>query len=243
MNQKIIWIVTCLAVLLLLAGAVFIARQRSETPAPIAAQQQAPQDRVAADPVRPQESMTPIKAAAPTPAQADIDDEVKIDLSKIAGKLKMTSPDISATSDGSMPRYPIEMTCYRRNVSPAINWRNAPGSTKSYVMVLERRAPGEKATWSWIMFNIPAATTGLPARINAESLTAAQGVFGANQYGHQAYTGPCEPKGTFPYVLRLFALDTVLDLKPGIPWQDILPAINGHVVDAAEIRTLHYLQM
>ncbi len=243
MNQKTLWIVTGLVVVLMLVGAMFIARQRSEAPVPVTAQQPAPQDHVIATPAVPQESVTPKAAPAPEPAQAIVYDEVKVDLSKIAGKLKMNSPDIPATGDGSEPRYPIEMTCYRRNASPTLNWSNAPSATKSYVMVLERRAPNEKASWSWIMFNIPATSAGLPARINAETLTAAQGVFGSNQYGHQAYTGPCEPKGTFPYVLRLFALDSVLDLKPGAQLSEILPAINGHVMDAAEIRALHYLQM
>lgn len=243
MNQKTLWIVTALVVVLMLAGAVFMARQRSAPSAPVTAQQPAPQEQAVAAPAVPQESVTPQPVAAPQPARAIVYDEVKVDLSKIAGKLKMSSPDIAATGDGSPPRYPIDMTCYRRNASPAINWQGAPGATKSYVLVLERRAPDEKASWSWIMFNIPATSSGLPAKINAESLTPGQGVFGANQYGHQAYTGPCEPKGTFLYILRLFALDTVLDLKPGAQLPDVLPAINGHVIDAAEIRALHYLQM
>lgn len=243
MNQKTLWIITALVVVLMLVGALFVARQRAQAPVPVTAQQSAPQEHVAAAPAVPQESVTPQAAAVAEPARAVVYDEVKVDLSKIAGKLKMSSPDIPATGDGSEPRYPIEMTCYRRNASPAINWHSAPGATKSYVLVLERRALNEKASWSWIMFNIPATSAGLPARINAETLTTAQGVFGANQYGHQAYTGPCEPKGTFPYVLRLFALDTMLDLKPGAQRGDLLPALNGHVIDAAEIRALHYLQM
>lgn len=243
MNQRTLWIVTGLVAVLMLAGAIFVARQRSEAPAPVVAQSPAQQDTVIATPAAPQESVTPKPAAATEAERPVVYDEVKVDILKIAGRLKMASPDIPATGDGSAPRYPIDMTCYRRNASPALNWRDAPSATKSYVLVLERRAPNEKASWSWIMFNIPAGSSGLPAKISAETLTAAQGVFGANQYGHQAYTGPCDPKGTFPYVLRLFALDTMLDLQPGAQLHELLPAINGHVIDAAEIRALHYLQM
>ncbi len=242
-NQKALWIVTAVVVVLMLVGAVLVARQRSVPSEPVTAQQPVPQEQEAATPAAPQESVTPQAVLAPEPARAIVYDDVKVDLSKIAGKLKMNSPDIPATGDGSVPRYPLEMTCYRRNASPAINWHSAPATTKSYVLVLERRAINEKASWSWVMFNIPATASGLPAKISAESLTVAQGLFGANQYGHQAYTGPCEPKGTFPYILRLFALDTVLDLKPGAQWDALLPAINGHVIDAAEIGALHYLRM
>lgn len=244
MNQRTLWIVTALAVVLMLAGAVFLARRHAGAPVPAVVEQPAAiQQETPPVSAAPQESVTPQAMPEPAPARPVIYDEVKVDLSKIVGRLKMSSPDIPATGDDSAPRYPLDLTCYRRNASPAINWHGAPAATKSYVLVLERRAPDEKASWSWIMFNIPAASSALPGKIGAESWPAAQGSFGANQYGHQAYTGPCEPKGIFPYALRLFALDTVLPLQPGARLNDILPAMNGHVIDAAEIRVRHYLQM
>lgn len=245
MNQKILWIVTGVVALAMLVGAIFIARQRAVTvsaPVEQVAAPVAPETLVPVQPVMPAASVTPQAAPAPEPSKPAVYDEVKVDISKIAGKLKMSSSNIPAVSDGSLPRYPLELTCYRKNSSPAVNWSGAPAATQSYVLVLERRAPDEKASWSWIMFNIPAATMAMPSKISPENLTAAQGVFGANPYGHSAYTGPCEPKGVFPYVLRLFALDTVLPLQAGATLPQILPAMNGHVIDAAEIRVEHYLR-
>ena len=245
MNQKLLWIVTGVVAVVMLVGAIIIARQRT-VPFDIPAQQvvePSPETKIPVKPVEPAASVTPQQPAPePESSKPAVYDEVRVDISKIAGTLKMSSPDIPATDAGSVPRYPLELTCYRKNSAPAISWSGAPAATKSYVLVLERRAPDEKATWSWIMFNIPASTTNMPGKISPETITTAQGLFGANPYGHNAYTGPCEPKGVFPYVLRLFALDADIALQTGATLPQLLPAINGHVIDAAEIRVEHYLK-
>lgn len=241
MNQKTLWIITGVVVVLMLAGAVFVARQRAAVP--VAAIAHAPvEQQIALTPVESAPSVTPQVVSTPEPSKPVIYDEVKVDISNIAGKLKMSSPNIPATSDNSLPRYPVELTCYRSNMSPSIGWSGAPAATKSYVLVLERRALNEKASWPWILFNIPASSSGVPGKLSEETLPAGQGLFGMNPYGHKAYTGPCEPRGVFPYVLRLFALDIELPLQAGAALPQLLPAINGHVIDAAEIRTEHYLQ-
>ncbi len=245
MNQKMIWAVTAGVAVLMLAVAAIYARQRAvEAPAVVTTQTPAPET-IAIAPVGLQPSITPKTAPlteqATEPAPLTYD-EVQVDLSRIAGKLQMSSPGITATSTGELPRYPLEMTCYRRNASPALNWHNAPPSTKSYVLVLERRALGEKASWTWIVYNIPATTSALASNLNKDTI-GANGMFGTNKYDKQAYIGPCEPKGIYPYVLRLFALDTMLDVKAGAGMSDLLPLINTHIKDAAEIHTNHYLQM
>lgn len=245
MNQKTLWIVTAAVAILMVGGAIFVARQRVEAPLPaLIAQVPVPvQEEVALQPVEAAASETPQAVPEPIPQAPIVYDEVAVDLSKIAGTLKMSSPDIPAAANGQLPRYPLTLTCYRKNASPVLHWSGAPEHTKSYVLVLERRAPNEKASWSWIMFNIPASSTDMPGNMALERLTSAQGLFGTNPYGHQAYTGPCEPKGTFPYVLRLFALDIDLPLQAGALLADIVPAMNGHVIDAAEIKADHYLRM
>lgn len=236
MNQIMLWALTLTMAILMMVTAIFIARQR---PAPTPA----PEPVIVAPPVAIEPPVV-VASVAPPPVQSKpvIIDEIKIDLSKIAGTLTFDSPDIIAPQ-GQLPRYPLDMTCYRKNASPALNWAKAPANTKSYLLALERRSKGEKASWSWIMFNIPATSSGTLGNIVNETITPEQGLFGTNSYGHQAYTGPCEPQGIFPYVLRLFALDIELPLKAGAGIGDILPVIDGHVIDAADIKTEHYLRM
>ena len=245
MNQKTIWIVTVVVAVLMLTGAVFVARQRAVVPPAPVVRAPEPVIEEVPQPVAEAVSETPqIAEPEPTPeAVAVVYDEVPVDLSKIAGTLKMSSPDIPAAAEGQLPRYPLALTCYRKNSSPVLHWNGAPEDTKSFVIVLERRAPNEKASWPWIMYNLPGASSDMPGNMTLERLAPGQGMFGTNPYGHQAYTGPCEPKGVFPYVLRLFALDIELPLQAGATMADILPAMNGHVIDAAEIKVDHYLRM
>ena len=246
MNQKILWAVTAGVALVMVGGAILFVRQGvQQSPSIIQEEEvkvvtQVPQAVTPAP--APAPSVTP---AAPVPktveSMAPLLDEVAVDISRIAGTLKVTSPDIPAIPNQEIPRYPLDLTCYRKSRAPGLNWQGAPATTKSYVVTLERRAQGEKAGWSWILYNIPADKSSVPSGVNTAINYEAE--WATNMYGHAAYTGPCEPKGVFLYVLRLFALDQVLEVPAGATWSDIVPLMNGHVVDAAEIRAHHYNRM
>lgn len=257
MNQKMIWLMTVVVALLIVIGAVMVARQRAETPAiaPVAEKPSAvvapvSQARPFVTADKPPLSLpAPAPIASTTPVAAPTDfaavetlDEIRVDLSRLAGTLKMSSADIPAASGNDLPRYPLELTCYRKNSSPAVSWQGAPEGTAVYVLVLERRARGEKALWSWIMLDVPATSVGLPRKLQAETLTPAEGIMARNFYDNAAYAGPCDPKGTYLFVLRLFALDKALGLSASATTEEIVAAMQGHILDAAEIRAQHYLQ-
>jgi Raf kinase inhibitor-like YbhB/YbcL family protein len=56
-----------------------------------------------------------------------------------------------------------------------------------------------------------------------------------NDFGKLGYGGPCPPSGTHRYFFKLYALDTNLGLQPGATKQQILSAMNGHVLATAEL--------
>lgn len=256
MNQKTIWFVTAVVALLIVVGAVMVAKQRAIAPVagplPVVAvpDPQSPQVNSLLSTDKPPVAMpAPAAIVSKTPvppplaaAQTAVLDEIRVDLSRLAGTLKMSSPDIPAADGSELPRFPLDLTCYRKNSSPAVSWQGAPSETEAYVLVLERRAPGEKALWSWIVLDVPVSATGLPRKIGADTLAPGQGILAQNIYGNIAYTGPCEPKGLYLYVLRLFALDQPLGLPATATAEEIVAAMQGHVLDAAEIRAHHYLQ-
>ncbi|MBU0800208.1 MAG: hypothetical protein KKA05_04310, partial [Alphaproteobacteria bacterium] len=77
-----------------------------------------------------------------------------------------------------------------------------------------------------------------PARIHEGGIRQAQ-----NDHGSLGYTGPCIPRGQVKYKLRLFALDTTITAAGNTKFVDLIPLMNGHIVDAAEYDFIHYLKM
>src|SRR5512141_968408 len=97
------------------------------------------------------------------------------------------------------------------NVSPALSWSDAPAGTRSFAITLyDPDAPTGSGGWHWLMFNIPASVTSLPAGAGdpGSKLAPAGTVQTRTDYGTVGYGGPCPPPGDKPhrYVLTVFAL-------------------------------------
>ena len=59
---------------------------------------------------------------------------------------------------------------------------------------------------------------------------------GLNIWPHLGYGGPCPPPGKpHRYFFKLYALDTMLDLKPGPTKKDLLKAMEGHVLAEGQL--------
>ncbi len=128
-------------------------------------------------------------------------------------------------------------TCEGDDLSPPLAWRGAPAGTKSFALVVDDPdAPDPAAprmTWvHWVLYNLPAAATGLAEDIDPEALPAGT-LEGLNDWGRTGYGGPCPPIGRHRYFHKLYALDTVLgDL--GRPKKAALEkAMQGHVLAQA----------
>jgi Raf kinase inhibitor-like YbhB/YbcL family protein len=100
--------------------------------------------------------------------------------------------------------------CEGGNVSPSLKWKGAPPGTKSFaLMVYDPDAPTGSGWWHWIMFNIPASVTSLPAGAgNPGGQAPAAAVQSRTDFGAPGYGGPCPPKGDKPhrYIFTVYAL-------------------------------------
>ena len=96
------------------------------------------------------------------------------------------------------------------NISPALSWSGAPSGTQSFaLMVHDPDAPTGSGWWHWVVYNIPAGTTSLPAGAGDEkkNLLPKGAVQGRTDYGMSAYGGPAPPPGKpHHYYFRLYAL-------------------------------------
>ena len=123
-------------------------------------------------------------------------------------------------------------TCDGTDISPQLAWAGAPEGTKSFALTcIDPDAPMGNFI-HWLVYNIPAKASELPQ--GGPLPAGAQEV--ANDFGKKPYGGPCPPPGKpHRYFFRLYALDTVLNLKPGAGRNEIERALKGHVVAQAEL--------
>ncbi|WP_347302225.1 YbhB/YbcL family Raf kinase inhibitor-like protein [Croceibacterium sp. TMG7-5b_MA50] len=153
-----------------------------------------------------------------------------------AQPVTLTSPAFAA--DGAIPRDHSE---YGLGISPALQWAGVPG-VKSWALVMEDPDAAEGApVVHWTAWNIPAATTTLPAGLNERDRLSGEAVDGmmqgATSHGSTGWYGPRPPAGDRPhrYHFQLLALDRMLDLPLGATRDQLLAAAAGHVLARGEL--------
>lgn len=106
-----------------------------------------------------------------------------------------------------------EFGCHGGNESPALAWTGAPAGTRSFVVTMyDTYKPPVSGWFHWIVYDLPATTTGLPRNAGGaggEGLPAGakQGLpDGDAPQPH--YYGPCPALGDPPhrYVITVYAL-------------------------------------
>jgi Raf kinase inhibitor-like YbhB/YbcL family protein len=152
----------------------------------------------------------------------------------MAARLQITS---SAFEQGaSIPRL---YTCQGKDVSPPLSWSGVAADARSLALIVDDPdAPDPAAprmTWvHWVLYNMPPDTSGLSAGVAPTALPAGT-LQGKNDWKRTGYGGPCPPVGRHRYFHKLYALDAMLpDL--GHPTKDqLLKAMDGHVLAQAEL--------
>jgi Raf kinase inhibitor-like YbhB/YbcL family protein len=143
---------------------------------------------------------------------------------------------ISRTIHGRIPETHSE---YADGISPELSWNKVEGA-KSYALILEDPdAKTIRPFVHWVAYNIPAGVTTLPEGLQElPRLTEPEGVLqGRTSRGSVGYFGPRPPVGDPPhhYHFQVFALDRELDVPPGAERDDVLKAMEGHVLAAGEM--------
>jgi len=104
--------------------------------------------------------------------------------------------------------------CTGANRSPELHWTNASEGTKSFaITVYDPDAPTGSGWWHWLVFDIPAGISALPAGAGSAGHAGlpAGVVQSRTDFGAPGYGGPCPPEGDRPhrYIVTVFALKTV----------------------------------
>lgn len=145
-------------------------------------------------------------------------------------KMEVTS---TAFSEGGTIQ--AKYTCDGENVSPPLSWNSAPEGTKSLALIMDDPDAPMGTFVHWVMFDVPAKERKLPENVPPRETLPNGAIQGKNGRQQTGYTGPCPPSGTHRYYFKLYALDTMLSLKPGATKQQALDAMKGHVLGQGQL--------
>ena len=138
----------------------------------------------------------------------------------------------AAFADGNaMPR---RYTCEGEDVSPPLAWSGAPETTRSFALIVEDPAAPTQIWTHWVVYDIPASSRALPAGQDGNTLPAGS-LLGLNDWQRARYGGPCPPVGRHRYIHRLFALDCRLENLRAPTRAQLLRAMQGHIIAAAQL--------
>lgn len=131
-------------------------------------------------------------------------------------------------------KIPARHTCDGDNLSPPLELSEVPASARSLALIMDDHdVPPEvcaDGVWDhWIVFNIPPHVTEMAEGQEPD------GRHGLGTGGNLAYSGPCPPDREHRYFLRVYALDTELDLPERASKHQVLEAMEGHILASAKL--------
>jgi Raf kinase inhibitor-like YbhB/YbcL family protein len=147
--------------------------------------------------------------------------------------MKLTSPAFK-----HQELMPSVYSCDGKSISPPLDWDNLPDGVKSLALIMDD--PDSSSYYvHWVIFNIPPSSSSLEENITKEAIRPIGSRQGVNGSGRIGYTGPCPPNGTHRYFFKLYALDVLLDLDAGITKEDLVAAMQGHILEQTQLIGLY----
>jgi hypothetical protein len=133
---------------------------------------------------------------------------------------------------------PDKYTCKGEDVNPPLQFVDVPQDAKSLVLIVDdpdapagthSTGSGPSAWVHWVIFNIVPSVGGIGENSKPD------GIEGMTSFGKSGYGGPCPPSGTHRYFFKLYALDSVLSLDQKVDKKAVEEAMNGHIIEQAEL--------
>lgn len=132
---------------------------------------------------------------------------------------------------------PLANTAYGDNQSIDISWSNLPAGTVELALICDDPIVDMPQPFvHWVVYNIPATASGLPAAMATDAMPAIAGLEGVTNglsgLRRPGYFGPRPPVDgkLHAYHFRVYALDADLELAEGLNKEQLLAAMEGHVL-------------
>jgi len=130
---------------------------------------------------------------------------------------------------------PSKYACDGDDVSPPLAWSGAPDNTTSLVLIMDDPDAPVGMWVHWVLFNIPGSATMLEVGLPADAELPDGSQQGTNSWGRVGYGGPCPPSGVHRYFFKLYALDAPLALDENATKEEVLAAMEGHILMETEL--------
>jgi len=132
-------------------------------------------------------------------------------------------------------KIPWKYTCDGMDISPPLTWTSGPEGTKAFALICDD-PDAPMGTWvHWVLFNLPANITELRENVPPERELEGGAKQGMNDFRKIGYGGPCPPGGTHRYFFKLYALDVEINLEAGATKEELLNAMEGHILAEAQL--------
>ena len=140
----------------------------------------------------------------------------------------------SAFKDGA--DIPRQYTCDGADDSPTLSWTDPPPKTQSFALIADD-PDAPVGTWvHWVLYDLPVTATDLAEKVPASETLSFGAKQGINDFKRVGYGGPCPPPGKpHRYYFKLYALEADLLLKPRATKQELLRAMDGHILAEAQL--------
>lgn len=135
---------------------------------------------------------------------------------------------LSPAFEESQP-IPKKYSCEGENVSPPLNFGDIPVGTKSLALIVEDPDAPNGTFDHWVVWNLDPVD-------ELDEDTSIRMNQGENGFGVTEYKGPCPPAGkSHRYYFKVYALDMKLDLQDGASKDELLNAMEGHIIGNAKL--------
>jgi len=139
----------------------------------------------------------------------------------------------SFTPGGFIPK---RFTCEAADVSPDLAWTDPPQGTQSFALIEDDPDAPSGTFVHWVVYDLPADYRKLAEALSKNAQMPDGARQGTNDFSRTGYNGPCPPPGRpHRYFIRLYALDTILNLRPAARRKELDAAMQGHILAQAEL--------
>jgi Raf kinase inhibitor-like YbhB/YbcL family protein len=148
--------------------------------------------------------------------------------------------ELTSTAFAEGATIPKKHTGDGADTSPPLQWSAPPQGTRSLALICDD-PDAPRGTWvHWVLFNLPAPLRSLDEGVPAGETLTNGARQGKNDFGNLGYGGPAPPRGKpHRYFFKLYALDVLLDLPAGAGKDQLLAAMQGHILAEGQLMGLY----